>query len=353
VKEKFFKKTFLISSLIFLLSSPLIFSQETQTSSKASDSNQIDLLIQSGIDLTIRERYDLAENDFKKVIFAHPENPAGYFFLGATYQMQMMDWVLRFREKEFFECMQKAIELSLQRLKRDEKDKWAYFYLGNSYGARAIYDAKRGKWWSGFKYGLKARSALKKALEIDSLFYDCYVGLGSYHYWVSVYTKIFHWLPFLKDERKRGIEEMKITSQKSIYSQTASLYGLIWIYINEKKFDDAVKLAKQMDEKYPESKLFLWGLGEAYFVKEDWAGAIDSYNKLLERIGNEDKSRYANTIECRSKIAEAYFKLGNKKDCLSECDKIFSYPLHPEVKKEHKDNLEKLKKLREKCLASD
>jgi len=349
-EKKGIKKIFLLSALIFLLFNPLIFAQETQNSPKSLDSKQTDDLIQSGIDLTIRERYDLAENDFKKVILLDPENPAGYFFLGATYQMQMLDWVSRFKEKEFLEYMQKAIELSDHRLKKDPKDKWAYFYLGNSYGAKAIYDAKRGKWWSGFKNGLKARSALKKAFEIDSLFYDCYVGLGSYHYWVSVYTKIFRWLPFLKDERKKGIEELKIASQKSIYSQTASLYGLIWIYIQEKKFDDAIKLAKKMDEKYPESKLFLWGLCEAYFTKEDWASAIDSYQSLLEKIGNDDKSKYQNTIECRYRIAQAYFKLGNKKECQQECEKILSYKLEKDVEKSLEDRLKKTKSLLKKCL---
>lgn len=327
-----------------------LHSISAQNNQKNSEFQDIEQLIKDGIDATIKEDYDLAQLNFNQIIFQRPEDPAGYFFLGSVYQMQMMDYASAFKRKDFFKNMRKSIKLAEKRIEKDEADIWAHFYLGNSYGALAIYEGKRGRLWKGFKYALKAKSAIKKAVKLDSTFYDCYVGLGSYHYWTSVITKPIHFLPFFKDERKRGIEELKIAGEKSIYSKEAANYGLIWIYIEEKHFGKAIKLAEKMDKKYPETKLFLWPIAEAYYLKKDWVNSIFYYQKLLKKIGNPDKSRYINTIECRYRIAESFYRMGKKKECIKECERILSYRLDKDIEKRLKDQLKKTKNLLKKCL---
>lgn len=306
-------------------------------------------LILQGIDAGIRENYELAGKKFKKIISQEPENPAGYFFLGACYQTQMIDLESDFREKVFYQNMEKAIQLSRKRIEKDKNDIWAHIYLGNAYGAIAVYDAKHKRWWSGLRKGLKAKSAFKKVIELDSTFYDAYLGLGSYHYWASVVTKALRWLPFFRDERKRGIAEVKLAAEKSLYSKESAKYGLIYIYVEEKEYDRAIKLAKEMNQEFPESKLFLWPLAEALYIKKDWINSIRWYQKILELISHPDPSGYFNTIECRHQIAKCYFNLKMYKKCKEECEKILKYPLSPEVQKKQKEKLKQTKKMLEKC----
>lgn len=339
----------LVSALFILL---FLISPLSQTISQPTTNNQqlkTDKLILAGIDATIREDYELAERNFKRIISLDPENPAGYFFLGGCYQTQMTDLSSDFREKEFYRVLEKSIQLSKKKIEKDKKDVGAHFYLGNSYGALAVYDAKRKKWWSGLRKGLKAKSAFKKVIELDSTFYDAYLGLGSYHYWVSVVTKAFRWLPFFRDERKKGIEEVKLAAEKSLYSKESADYGLIYIYIEEKEYDKAIQLAKKMNQEYPESKLFLWPLAEAIYLEMDWINSIRYYQKLLDLIGNPDPSGYFNTIESRHRIAECYFHLKMYDKCREECQKILDYPLTPKVKKNLKKELKKTKKLLKEC----
>ena len=310
---------------------------------------QITELIQEGIEATIREDYGLAERNFKEIISRNPQNPAGYFFLAGAYQTQMIDWETDFREKEFYQNLEKSIELSERRIENDKKDLWAYFYLGNSYGSMAVHDANHKRWWSGLRKGLKAKSALKEVIELDSAFHDAYLGLGSYHYWASVVTKALRWLPFFRDERKRGMEEVKLAAAKSIYSRESAQYGLIYMYLEEKDYEKAIGLAKEMSQKFPESKLFLWPLAEAVYLKRDWMVAIGWYQEILRLIGDSDPSGYFNTIECRERIAQCYFNLKMFDRCKEECEKILEYPLSKEVKKKQKDKLKQTQRLLKKC----
>ncbi len=306
-------------------------------------------LILRGIDAGIRENYELAENNFKRIISAEPENPEGYFFLGACYQTQMIDLESDFRENEFYNTMEKTIQLSNERIGKDENDVWSYFYLGNAYGSMAVYDAKHKRWWSGLKKGLKAKSAFKKVVELDSTFYDAYLGLGSYHYWVSVVTKTFRWLPLLRDEREKGIEEVKLAAEKSLYTKESALYSLIYVYLEEKEYDKAINLAVEMNRRYPESKLFLWPLADAFYLKKDWRNCISWYEKTLNLIGNPDPSGYFNTIECRHRIAECCLHLKMYQRCKEECEMVLSYQISEDVKKRLKKELKDTKNLLEKC----
>ncbi|MCK4404459.1 MAG: hypothetical protein KAW02_05145 [candidate division Zixibacteria bacterium] len=315
---------------------------------------QIKNIILEGIEATFQENYPLAESRFETLIRMAPEDPAGYFFLAASYQAQMIDYESAFREKDFYKNIKVAKKFAGKRIKRNKKDAWAYLILGNTYGAKAVYDAKRGKWWSGLNNGLYAKSALKEAIKHDSKVYDAYLGLGSYHFWASVMTKAFWWLPFIGDHRQKGISEMKLAYKKSTFSSGAAASGLIWIYIEEKKVDQAISLAQKMQSEYPQGKSFLWALAEAYYNKREWNNALFKYQELLERIeknnplGGFDQSY--NLVECKFFVANCLFSLGRFGECVSLCQEILNLPLNTEIQKRQKGKLKKTQKLLEKSL---
>lgn len=322
-----------------------------------------------GIDACFRENYPLAEEKFKQIVSQTPQDPAGYFFFAMLYQAQMIDYESDFREEEFNESIKIVKKHAKERIKNNKaagsigKDAWAYLFLGNAYAAKAIHDARNGNWWSGLNNGMKAKSALKEAIKLDPELYDAYVALGSYHYWASVVTKALQWLPFFGDKREEGIAEMQLAQKRAIFSQDAASNGLIWMYVNEKKFDQAISLAKEMQNKYPEGKSFLWGLATAYYEKFDWKNALLSYQEIVRKIQSqqndpvysersESKSlnNYYNLVECKFHIANCLFNLGKFKECISTCEEIQSYPLDEKTKERQKDKLKKAKELWEKAL---
>ena len=315
---------------------------------------QIKGFILEGIEATFQENYPLAESRFETLIRMAPEDPAGYFFLAALYQAQMIDYESNFRKSDFYKNIKMAKKFARKRIKRDKKDAWAYLILGNAYGAKAVYDAKKGKWWSGLNGGLSAKSALKQAIKHDPELYDAYVGLGSYHFWASVITRAFWWLPFIGDHRQKGISEMKLAYEKSIFSSGAAASGLVWMYIREKEFDQAISLAQKMRSLYPQGKSFLWALAEAYFDKRDWNNALLKYQELLERVEKNHASKNPdqsyNLIECKFFIATCLFSLGRYGECATLCQEILNLPLNEEIKKRQETKLKKTQRLLEKSL---
>lgn len=333
--------------------------------------DEIKNLFDGGIDACFRENYPLAEEKFKQIVSKAPQDPAGYFFKAMLYQAQMVDYESDFREKDFYENIKIAKECAKERIKENSKDAWAYLFLGNAYGAKAVHEARKGNWWSGLNNGLMAKSALNEAVKHDPLLCDAYVALGSYHYWASVVTKAFWWLPFVGDRREEGIAELKLAQEKSIYSQDAATNGLIWIYINEKKFDQAISLAEKMQDKYPQGKSFLWALATAYYEKFDWKNALLSYQEIArkiqlefppkteseqndpvysERSESKNLKNYYNLIECKFHIGNCLFNLGKFKECILTCEEIQSYPLDEKTKARQKDKLKGTKRLWEKSL---
>lgn len=338
-------------TLAFLLFAPhLCFPQKYLD----YESPQIKGILLEGIEASFQEDYALAESRFQTLIRMAPEDPAGYFFLAALYHAQMIDHESDFREKDFYENIKTAKRFARRRIKKDRNDAWAYLVLGNSFGAKAVYEAKQGNWWSGLNQGLMAKSALNEAIKRDPELYDAYVGLGSYHFWASVMTKAFWWLPFIGDHREQGISETKLAYEKSIFSSAAAASGLVWMYIRQKEYEKAISLAQKMQSKYPEGKSFLWALAQAYYDKRDWNSARLKYQELLERIeehrtsGNPGQSY--NLIECRFYIANCLFSLGRYADCDSVCQEILNMPLEEKIQKRQKTKLNNTKNLLEKCL---
>jgi tetratricopeptide (TPR) repeat protein len=305
-----------------------------------------------GIEATFQENYPLAESRFETLIQMAPEDPAGYFFLATLYHAQMIDYESNFKEKDFHKNIEMAARFAKKRIKEEKENAWSYLILGNTYGAKAVYDAKQGKWWSGLNNGLYAKSALKEAIKHDPEVYDAYVGLGAYHFWASAMTKALWWLPFIGDHRQKGISEMRLAYEKSIFSQSAAASGLIWIYIEEKKFDQAISLAQKMQSKYQQGKSFLWALAQAYYEKKDWHSALLKYQELLERLESnhtsENPGQSYNLIECRFYIANCLFSMGRYEKCISLCQEILDLPLDTDTQKRQKDKLKKTQELLEK-----
>lgn len=335
-------KYFLISGLIFYNSKS--FAQEVSFLSDRAT-------ILEGIAAVYNENYISAEESFREIIVKYPEEPAGYFFMATFYQALMTDWEDNFREKEFYENIKKAISLCEQKLsgtktgeKENQTDIWSYFFLGSSYESWAIYEARKGGWLKGLRYGMRGKSFLDKAVKIDSAFYEAYFGIGAYNYFRSAYTKSFNWLPFISDLRQKGLEQLNLTYKKGVFSRPAAALSLVWAYIKEKDYEKALDLCAEMEETYPEGKHFIWAEAYAYFEKKDWQKALEAYQLLVERI-NQKGENYYNLIECSYAIAQCYFNLEKYDLTIQTCEEIVDYPVDKKTAQRQQNKLKDTIKL--------
>ncbi len=174
-------------------------------------------------------------------------------------------------------CLDRAIELCENKIEAHNENAEIYFIQGASYGYRGIHKAYHGSWWGAFRDGLHCHNSLKKALEYDSTYYDAYWALGSYHYYKTIKSKIFLWLPFVSDRREEGMNEIRIAIKKGLLAPQLARMAFLRIYLFEEQYTAMAALADSLDILVPDDAYILLYYTEALVE-------LDSLNKAEQKL---------------------------------------------------------------------
>lgn len=268
---------------------------------------KIDPIIKLLIDDVHHERFHSAIDHADELIKIDPDHPVGYFLKAAIYDNIILDYSDYRFETNFEEVVNKAISLANKRLKEISKkklppDHWLHFYAGGSLGFRGLHRFFKNEWFAAFSDGLNGIEHLQESLNIYPEMYDAYYGLGNFHYWVSAKSRFLWFLPFVKDERKRGMEELFLAIHKGIYTSIEARYAFLRILNNEKLYKAALKNANQLNKQFPGDVFTLEQKGFALRGLKRWKDASDTYTELISMY---IKSQF----HCFEKICEiAYLK---------------------------------------------
>jgi len=306
----------------------------------------IDSLVSVGIEYSINQKYAAAESLFEKIINMDPTHPRGYFFKAATIQSKSMDYETNLWEGSFLSYLEKTEELSKERIKRNEKDVWAHFFLGSALSYRAFFEGRKKKYVPAISHGLAGIASLNRVIELDSTIYDAYFGIGSYKYWRSKITRYLNWLPLLEDEREAGIRMVTLAAKKGKYTNYAAINGLVWILIDHGQVSEALIWAKKGVHFFPESRFFLWGMAKSYYNLQHFEIALIYYEMILNSIQQETFNNHYNEVICYYKIAQCYFHLKQYQKASQYYDAIFSIPLKGATKERLQEILKKAKELK-------
>jgi len=314
----------------------------------------------AGSELVAAERFGAADSLFRTLVKADPGDPWGHFFWGVEIAARMMD-----AEQDSFSpafsiqlsIAQRLAEKELKKLKKEKKQGTRpdlFLLMGNLWGYRAIYEHRRGYWGGGLAAGLKAKKNFDRALELDSTLFDAYNGLGNYNFWKSAKTRKFLISALFPDERKIGVEQLILAKERGHFSRSAAAASLMWALINQKDYPWAQKLADSLAAAYPKAKSPLWALGTIYQEKKMWDSTAAVFSDLLRRLETDSAQSGFNFVECRWRLANAYYNAGRYQDALLECEAAKSYRLSPKSKKKLKgrlDNLAEISKKSKRALA--
>jgi hypothetical protein len=259
------------------------------------------------------DRFGSARRTIDSLALSTNCRPLTFLFETILYQSIMMGEESDTLEAEFYASLDSLQSCAETMLENGQDSVLAYYYLGHQFAFRSLYKGRAGHTWSAIKTGLKARNAYSDGYKLDSTFHDIGLGLGSYRYWKSVKTKAINWTPLFKNEKKNGIELLRLAADSSEISRDAATTSLIWIYINEKRYGEAIRLAGEMRHKYPAGLTFLWALGEAYFKLGDCHQAVLIYADLFSRLKAKPGNCY-NVIEVAFLISECYQEIYDNQD---------------------------------------
>ncbi len=247
--------------------------------------------------------YDISinvfDNNFETALAAsagiksgEPDNPLGYFLTGAIYQIISEKFRNDSFKKEIDENLEQAIDLCDDK-KDDDPDNPDWFFIaGASYGYRGLDRALHGGWWGAFRDGMRCKSNLKKTIELDSTYYDAYLGLGSYYYYRTIKSRDFLWLPFISDNREKGMAQVKKAIDFGRLSPNIARQSFLRIYLIEERYNDLVYLADSLYEIDPNDAFTL-----LYFV--EGLIALDSLELAGTRL-NRLRNAWRSSIYCDS-----------------------------------------------------
>lgn len=306
----------------------------------------LDSLIKAGIYNVTSQNYDSAENIFAGVASAYPELPLGNLYLAATEILKSSDYGFPLNEKRIEYLLEISLDKAESNLQKDEDNLWNNYYIGLVKGFEAYYYGISGGMLSALSAGLKAVTYFEKCISVDSDFSDAYIALGTYKYWKSEKTEFLNWLPFVPDERKTGINFLR----KGVFGKSKnSLLGfnsLIWIYIREKNFEEALKIANEGLNRYPSSRMLKMSLARIY-ENSDLTRANSLYREIMASYEKEKKFTNYRRVILLHKLAQNHYRMGDKAKALSLCNEILAIKNFTEYESEKlKNRLKRVNDLR-------
>jgi tetratricopeptide (TPR) repeat protein len=230
------------------------------------------------------------------------------------------------------------------------QDAWGAFFLGTALGYRAVWEGQHGSLLKAISLGLRAGKSYGQMAQIDSTLYDAYLGMGSLHYWRSAKLGILRSLPFIPDQRRRGIEELSRAREKSHYSRTTAALGLGWIYNDRKEYDKALAIADSLLAAGITGRQVLWLKATVCFAKSDAEGTIAAFETIKSGLLRKGHQNYYNLITCGYYLGLANYINGDKEAALKHFEEILNYNVSPQIAKRSAKRLESARNYKQKLI---
>ena len=166
---------------------------------------------------------------------------------------------------EFNRNVAEAVALAEKRVKAAPRDPQAHYDLGAAVGLQASYIATvEGRLMAGFRAARRCYDEHERVLELDASRNDAGVAVGTYRYLVStlpVHMRVLAYVVGFGGGKERGIQMLERAAAGSGEARTDAMFALVLVYNRERRFDDALKVLRQLREMYPRNRLVILELG--------------------------------------------------------------------------------------------
>ena len=160
---------------------------------------------------------------------------------------------------EFKRNVGEAIALSQKRLKQSPRDAQAHYDLGAALGLEASYIATvEGKLMAGFRAARRCYDEHERVLELDPSRNDAGLVVGTYRYLIStlpVHMRMLAYVAGFGGGRERGIQLLERAAAGTGEARTDAMFALVLVYNRERRFDEALRVLRQLRELYPRNRL--------------------------------------------------------------------------------------------------
>jgi tetratricopeptide (TPR) repeat protein len=285
---------FVCLSALALLARPAIAASSTDY----PDSARI-AVVRAAQDALFNDRFQTADSLYRDYIRQWPDDPGGYLYRAGVLMADMSDCEENLYEDEFKSLLKKVDSTTGAVLDTcsPRTAAWMYLFRGHSIAYHSLWESRFGSRLSAVRLGLRSDNEYEDGLERDSTVYDLYFGLGSYHYWKSAKAGMLRWFGIFRNEKNKGIKELRLATDSSLLHRDLARSSLIWIWLDGGQYDSAIVVAQEFAARFPDGKTFLWPLAQAWYEKGDCEKARDIYRRIRDKLAGSP-GNYFNLIEC-------------------------------------------------------
>jgi tetratricopeptide (TPR) repeat protein len=270
---------------------------------RAQSDSVFDAVTFRGIHDVYNLEFEKAETEFKQLIATRPNHPAGCFFLGmVTWWRIVIDMDNTQYDESFFNAMDHVVDMCDSMLEVNPNDVTAIFFKGGAIGFKGRLKFHRDDYLAAANAGRKALPLVQTASELDPGNYDILLGTGMYNYYAEVIPSEYPWLkPLLlfvpAGDKKKGLEQLTIASEKGKYSSVETTYFLLQIYFfYEKDYSKALALAQRLHTQFDRNMLFHRYLGRCYALLNDWQDTRRVFDEVVDRAAKGWRGYTSNAI---------------------------------------------------------
>ena len=313
---------------VFFLSAAIFCSLLTAISARAEsymDSARLDFFT-GAQEFLFNDRFASADSAYAAHIVKEPADPAGYLFRAAGLMAEMSDREENLHPDRFYELLDITDSLTGHILDTcgARTAAWMYLLRGHTLAYRSLWESRFGSFLSAVKCGFAANGQYEKGLECDSTLIDLYAGIGSYHYWKSAKTGLLRLVGVFRNEKEKGIAELRRAAAQSQLHRDLARSALIWIWLDKRAYDSARTLAAEFVRRYPDGKTFLWPMAQALFRQGNYAQAGEAYQTLRSKLEGSP-GNYYNLIEVDYYITQSFNWMGEDENARISAGRLMEY----------------------------
>ncbi len=245
-----------------------------------AERERFEALRRSGLDALYNIDYDKAERDFKEIVKLIPNHPGGYQLLAARLWIKTLYESRRLQSSlynsegfytngddrvdpkivtEFRNLTRESRRLAEAKLKQDPKNIEALDFLANTEGLKASFEeAVERRHYAALRDGNDAVEHHREVLKLDPKYIDAQITIGLYEYVVGslpLPVKILAGATGYHGSKKRGLSMLEQVAKEGRWAQDDAKSVLIVLYTREKRYEDVLKLTRELSAKYPRNYL--------------------------------------------------------------------------------------------------
>ncbi|HLE64225.1 MAG TPA: hypothetical protein VI750_13835 [Pyrinomonadaceae bacterium] len=272
----------------------------------------LDDLRRQGSEALYNLDYEGARRRFQEMLLVFPEHPAGPQSMATSLWLEELNRLRRLHAtlysaespqkgtaevpdtgivKEFREWIRKAKQLSQTRLRKDSREVEALYFLGASEALNAVFAASiERRFFAASREASSAVEHHREVLRLDPQFHDAELSIGLYSYVIGslpLPIRMLASIGGMRGSKKRGLETLERVAREGRWSRDFARVVLIDLYKREKRWGEALTVARDLGSRYPSN----------YGFQLQIADALVSRSVASNKMKNGSASRVVNADE--------------------------------------------------------